>query len=352
MPETYRSIVESFREKVLSRDAEAVILLLREYGAAILRIQKRLDDLLKIIDRLRRQGRVVSETDLLRELRYRQFLFQLRDEMTDYASLVASVVSEAQKEVIQLSFDQVDSLLKYTYSDLPQGIFESFTRFDEFSARNIVAKVNDEIYLKSITGKFEPIALSVAREILTDGVITGRSVSDIKRDFVRKLEIVPVRAETIARTEVISAYREGNLERYKLSRTVKAWEWSATLDERTCPICIALDGQQFSLDTPFATHPNCRCSPLPITFTFEELGLGYLNLKEPRPVSFGLRGEDWFRSRSDSVKRKILGKSKFELYRAGEIKLQDLVQDFVHPVYGPSRQERSLKSMRDLRIIR
>jgi hypothetical protein len=123
------------------------------------------------------------------------------------------------------------------------------------------------------------------------------------------------------------------------------------LDDRTCPVCIALDGQEFSLDTPFATHPNCRCSPIPITYTFEELGMGYLNLEEPKPPYMGKRGEDWFKSQSEAKKEKILGKTKYALYRQGRFKLGDLVQDFVHPVYGPSRQERSLKSLKELRII-
>lgn len=351
MPETFRSLTEEFRQRILDKDADAVIFVLKEYSSALTRIQKELDSLLALIERLRRQGKIVSETDLLREVRYRSFIAQIREEMVSYADLVTAKVSKVQLEAISLAFEQADASINFIFQDLPSGILESFTRFDEYSARNIIVKLNDERYLKSLTGKFEPLVLQGIREVLVDGVITGRSLKDVKRDLISRFEIVPNRAETIARTEINSAYREGNLERYRLSRTVKAWEWSATLDERTCPICIALDGRQFPLETVFATHPNCRCSPIPITYTFEELGLGYLKLKEPTPPDMGKRGEDWFRAQSKSVQERILGRSKFELYNSNQITLSDLVQEFTHPVYGPSRQERSVKSLKALRLV-
>lgn len=351
MPETFRSIVEEFRQRILARDAEAVLLLLREYADVIARIRQDLERLLQTIEKLKRENRIASEYDLYRQFRYQEFIRQLRQEMTDYAELVVATVSQAQKEAISLAFSQADAVLNFVYEDLPTGMLESFTRFDEYAARNITAKLNNESYLKRLTDQFEQQALLGVKQILIDGVITGRSTKDIKRDLIKRFEIVPNKAETIARTEVLSAYRDANLERYRLSTTVKAWQWSATLDERTCPVCIALDGQEFSLETPFATHPNCRCSPIPITYTFEELGMGYLNLKEPKPPYMGKRGEEWFRSQTSSVQERILGKKKYELYSEGQISLQDLVQSFNHPVYGPSRQERSLKSLKALRII-
>ena len=46
------------------------------------------------------------------------------------------------------------------------------------------------------------------------------------------------------------------------------WEWVATLDPKTCPICRPLDGQRrpdpslFPFEIP--VHPNCRCVILPV----------------------------------------------------------------------------------------
>jgi len=45
------------------------------------------------------------------------------------------------------------------------------------------------------------------------------------------------------------------------------WIWSAVLDERTCPICTALDNrvEESRDDFPYSppVHPNCRCRILP-----------------------------------------------------------------------------------------
>lgn len=351
MAETYNSIVEEFKRRLISRDVEAVIFLLTEYREVIARLAKDLDELNRVIEVLKRQGAFVSEFDLLRQIRYREFISQIRREMQAYADLVVDVVNAAQIDVINLAFEQTDALFRFKYEGLPSDIYESFTRFDEFSARNIIARYTDKNYLAGITRQFEQVSLNAVRNLLVDGVIRGRSTKDIKIDLIKQFNVVPQIAETIARTEVISAYRDGNLDRYRSSPVVKAWEWSATLDERTCPVCIFLDGQIFPLDVPFASHPNCRCSPLPVTFTFEELGLGNLNLVEPKDNVQKLRGEDWFRSQPDSVQRKILGKGKHELYESGQITLGDLEERYTHPLYGPSRQERSIKSLKELRIL-
>lgn len=351
MPEI-PNILGNFKSQIVGYSAEAVMLILREYADAIRRIQQDLDQLSRVIEQLKAQNRIVSENDIFTQLRYRQFLNQLRQEMRDYATFVTDVVSFSQREAIASAFAQTEAIMAAAYRDLPKGMLQSFTRFDEFAVRNIVFRLNNESYLRTLTRQFEQHAVLAVKNTLIDGVITGRSIKEIKHEFVTQLDIVPTRAETIARTEIISAYRDANLERYRHSSAVKGWQWSATLDHRTCAMCIAMDGQVFPLSVPFATHPSCRCSPIPVLYTFQELGLGYLGLQEPVPPDFGKRGEEWFKSQPLSVQENILGKSKFELYRTNQINLQDLVQEFRHPVYGASRQERSIRSMRSLQIVK
>jgi SPP1 gp7 family putative phage head morphogenesis protein len=84
------------------------------------------------------------------------------------------------------------------------------------------------------------------------------------------------RAELIARTESMRAANEGQqqlwdqaVEAGVLTGTEKQ-EWITTPDDRLCPICEPLDGQQVGLDEMFdadgeeiegpPAHPNCRCT--------------------------------------------------------------------------------------------
>jgi SPP1 gp7 family putative phage head morphogenesis protein len=74
----------------------------------------------------------------------------------------------------------------------------------------------------------------------------------------------------IARTEIIRASNIGALTVYEQNQDVlKGWEWVATLDERTCPICGGLDGKVFKFGSdqplpPSGSHPGCRCTIVPV----------------------------------------------------------------------------------------
>lgn len=81
------------------------------------------------------------------------------------------------------------------------------------------------------------------------------------------------RAKTIARTEIQIAQNEGRYEGWKQASEAgyvdpsSTKTWIIARDERTCPICLELDGETvpwngiFSngMERPVA-HPNCRCT--------------------------------------------------------------------------------------------
>jgi len=69
--------------------------------------------------------------------------------------------------------------------------------------------------------------------------------------------IAELEASRIASTAEIDAYKEFGLEKYV---------FLATLSEKTCPVCGALDGQVFDIDKAepgvniHPMHPYCRCT--------------------------------------------------------------------------------------------
>jgi SPP1 gp7 family putative phage head morphogenesis protein len=86
----------------------------------------------------------------------------------------------------------------------------------------------------------------------------------------------PDRAETIARTEVMSAANEGQLEAWDQAKEdglltgAEQKEWIVTPDDRLCPVCEPMDGETVPIDEDFdvdgdlldgpPAHPNCRCT--------------------------------------------------------------------------------------------
>lgn len=74
-----------------------------------------------------------------------------------------------------------------------------------------------------------------------------------------------VRAERIARTEILTASRQGSIEGYKASGVVEEVKFYAALDERTCEFCMDLHNEIFSNEEAqgLELHVNCRCVWIP-----------------------------------------------------------------------------------------
>ena len=82
------------------------------------------------------------------------------------------------------------------------------------------------------------------------------------------------RAMMISRTETSIAHNESSVIAYRESGVIEAWEW--LLSEGACDDCIALadsyiaeypEGIPVDSDIeppPFDTHPNCRCTTIPV----------------------------------------------------------------------------------------
>lgn len=89
------------------------------------------------------------------------------------------------------------------------------------------------------------------------------------------------KVQTITRSYVIEASNAGAIDLYRNNADVLAgMEWLAANDGRVCPDCLALDGQTWAIDDLSAprpvldSHPNCRCSLIPVVVPDLSLALG------------------------------------------------------------------------------
>ena len=70
------------------------------------------------------------------------------------------------------------------------------------------------------------------------------------------------RALTIARTETLRSFNTSTIDSYKVAKIKKA-QWLTANDERTCSICIGLNGLVMPVDearSNLPQHPSCRCT--------------------------------------------------------------------------------------------
>ncbi len=106
-------------------------------------------------------------------------------------------------------------------------------------------------------------------ELLT-GMDAGEGIDGLRQRVSDTFEDAKGwRAENIARTETIRAYRHGNLEQYKESGFVEEVMGWAALDERTCEECLEeIHNKRFTIaeaeEVSQSIHPSCRCDFIPI----------------------------------------------------------------------------------------
>lgn len=116
-------------------------------------------------------------------------------------------------------------------------------------------------------------AMNYREQLIDSGLSLDRIDLLLERYIAKK---VRQRADLIARTEIMDALNDGALEGWKQARADgllgagATKEVIVTPDERLCPVCEPLDGQEQPLDKPFLTadgefmmppfHPACRCT--------------------------------------------------------------------------------------------
>lgn len=167
-------------------------------------------------------------------------------------------------------------------------------------------------------------------------------------------------AEALVRTSVQKVSNDTLMQTYKEnSDLIKGVQLIVTLDSRTTPICIALSGGAWDLDGaplpdspvkrpypgPPPYHWNCRSVIVPITKSWEELsGIKGLGEQVPDDTRASMDGqvpkadltyESWLKEKDKEdpqFARDVLGDGRYELWKAGDIKLNQLVSDGLKPL--------------------
>ena len=139
--------------------------------------------------------------------------------------------------------------------------------------------------------------------ILADGLINGQGPATIAREMTKQIDtITSRRALTLARTEIIHAHAEGQLdsfERLGIETVSPQVEWLTAGDERVCVECDEFSGDVFTIDEArgmIPWHPNCRCAWTP--------GIAKLTIRARAVTAGGKAFED---RQADDARRRRLG---------------------------------------------
>lgn len=117
------------------------------------------------------------------------------------------------------------------------------------------------------------VTATVAQQLnrhLSEGLAHGWSPTKIARTMNKSIgSLTRTRARMIARTEIINAHAEGQLDSFELLGVDKLGvmaEWSTADDDRVCAECAGMEGETFTVKEArglIPLHPNCRCAWMP-----------------------------------------------------------------------------------------
>lgn len=203
-------------------------------------------------------------------------------------------------------------------AQLPSGFVLTWTEVDPSALEAIVKRSTGQI--ESLTRPLPREQRAVMKQALIRGVAVGDNPKAAARLMLKRLQGGflggATRAQTIARTEMLDAYRASALQsRLANADTLQGWRWIADKSSRTCPACLAMDGSVHPLDEagPLG-HPNCRCSAAPVSKTWRDLGI---DLDEPADVYQS--GRDWFAQQSPTTQAEIMGRDRLAALNAGRL---------------------------------
>lgn len=180
------------------------------------------------------------------------------------------------------------------------------------------------------------------REALVSGMLSGKNPRATARVLRQEIGLPAVRAETIARTETLRAFRGASLASYQANDDiVRGFKRVAAHSNRTCPACLALDGKEQKTDQLLAVHPNDRCAVVPVTRSFRELGIDAPEAPRSQPET----GAQWLARQPQDVLVEILGKGGAAAYQSG-VPLSRFAVVHNDPTWGPSVRTATLAEVR------
>ena len=321
----------AFRASLLDRDAAALRRLMAAYQPVYERIQARVSVLTSQIAEAREAGETIRPSWLRERQRLARLKEQVIAEWSAYSDSAEGIITELQREAIAASLDESQQLTLAALDDVDPILSAGadVARLRPDAVEDLVGILSDGSPLRELLDDLGIQAAQSVEDTLLHAVATGRSPRRTARDLRDALGGDMTRALRITRTEHLRAYRTTALRSYQANDDIlRGWQWRASPQRRTCPVCLAMDGQEFGLDVPFASHPNCRCTPIP--------------LLRRRDAPQRETGAEWLARQSADVQDEILGPQAGALYRDGKLALTDLVGERTDPRWGPQRYRKSL----------
>ena len=267
---------------------------------------------------------------------------EMETELKDSAYLSAKMLQHNSS-----TFKKITGVTLHIKSEIPSAVVSSLwaTPFKGAKVEERIVRATDDLEFQ-------------VRSIMTRGVMEGLSYREVAGELKTKFGAAYNNFDTLAHTEIHRASNVAAMSIYQVNAdagVLKGIRRMGTLDSKTCKICGPMDGAIYfyekaeskfkkgydhvmgipAEDAPvLPAHPHCRCTYVPITYTYKDLGYDVEESAAMRPmkdyqkglvkpkvmqVEADTRWESWFKTQPREIHEKVLGKANTVDFMAGNL---------------------------------
>lgn len=333
------TLSQQFRDQLLRRERRAASSLVRAYGAAWRRIRTEARAIAAQIEEARRAGVDVNQAWLLRQGRLESLQRQVEIEVAKIAQFADERIQQEQQAVIEAARAHSTRLTEAALGRMPEGISIRVNRLPVEAFKDLVGNLSDGTPLRALLDSLGPAASAAIRNALIESVALGHGPAQSAREMRAALGGNLTQALRISRTEIVRVYRTSSHRTYRANaHVIKGWIWHSSLSKNTCAACWAMHGTIHTLDEELNDHVQGRCTPIPKTKTWAELGFDDMPDNSIQVET----GESAFARLPEADQRAVLGDAGFRAFRDGKVSLTDFVGTRTSQRWGTSRYRRSL----------
>lgn len=321
-------IARQFRLDLVSAEQLQMAAMANRWGEVQQILGSYLTDFVEdMIDELEKQNKPQpSPRDIYSFQRYRELMAQTRVELARFTDDMEPELQSWQQSMMDLGLEEAHHLLNAS------GVRVGFNQLKAGAIENLEALAQQGAPLRELMDA----AYGEAAQGIIDEFINGYALGYNGKELARLLADKGLgrarnHLELVGRDQLNRAFREASRQGYLASGVVPAYMRVAGKNERTCPACLALDGEVYPSSQFMPVHPQDRCVMIPLV-----AGRVPPNYTPAR---------EWFLTLDEETQRRMLGPGRYEGWKEGKFLLKDLATIHDNPVWGPSAQITALKEL-------
>lgn len=251
-----------------------------------------------------------QEQSITTKRQARELLLHIKDILDYYEDDLEDNVKEMEEILVQNEAEWFSSLLSINSGkeiSIPGTLIASIF---------LIPFTIDES-VKSFIKKFVTGVKNACSNIINAGLFMSSTIEQILENFDKVMSLQQKKLSLESQT-MVKSFVDNTQNQIKKAnpKIFTGYKWCSILDSQTCDACADLDGSVYNTisDAPFSPiHYRCRCQT--IGFLQEEA--------EPNWTSFG----EWVEKLPEDKQVDVLGKKRFELWKNGDLKIKDFVND-------------------------